>query len=199
MKFTPCFIRRTLLIFISALALALTGGCASYHLGSPVELDFESIYIRPAENQSYAPQAQALISAQVRQAFIHDGRVTVVSAPAQADAILELSLTNYERRAAARQSNDSASASSFDLQLEAELSLYDQNRGRYYFRHSKLSEHSSTYVGNPYANPAALNTEGYLASESDAMPRLARSIARKVTDAVLSPWPAPNSQAEQQD
>ncbi len=171
-------------------ALALLGGCASYHLGSPTELPFESIYIRPAGNESFVPQAQAVVSAQVREAFIHDGRVKLVSKEADADAVLEVTLTDYVRRAAARQTNDTVSARDYDVVLTAEISLFNQNRGDYFFTERSISERSSTYVENPYAAEDDLHTQGYLQSEYNAVPRLARNIARRIADEVLSPWPA---------
>ena len=46
---------------IAVLALftsAFISGCNSYQLGNPAELPFESIYIKPVSNDSFAPQAQ---------------------------------------------------------------------------------------------------------------------------------------------
>lgn len=190
MMHAPHSIRRTISTLSSVLALALCGGCASYHLGSPAEPEFESLYVRPAQNESFAPQAQALVSTQLRQALIRDGRIAIVSDPAQADAILEVTLTDYSRSAAARQSTDTVTAQNFDLRLDAQLSLYNQNSGNYYFQGRQLSERSSAYVENPYADPSALNTDSYIQSEYNAMPRLARGLARKIADEVLSPWPS---------
>lgn len=186
----PHSIRRTIATLSSVLALALGSGCASYHLGSPAEPEFDSIYVRPVANESFAPQAQALVSAQIRQAFIRDGRIAILSDPEQADAILEITLTDYSRNAAARQSTDTVTARNFDLRLDAQLSLYNQNAGNYYFQGRSVSERANAYVENPYAAPAALQTDSYGQSEYDAMPRLARGLARKIADEVLSPWPS---------
>ena len=189
MKLKLNSISRFALALSSAFAMIWTSGCASYQLGSPAELKFESIYIQPTQNASFAPQAQTVVSTQIRKAFIQDGRIAIVSDPSEADAILEVTLTDYTRTGGARQSNDTIVARSFDINLLAEISLYNQNDGEYYFSKRQLSESSNAYVENPYTT-SNVNTESYIASEYDAMSRIARDIARKITDEVLSPWPA---------
>jgi hypothetical protein len=188
MKIPHINLGRTLHVCLAFVSLVLISGCASYHLGSPAELPFDSIYIRPTGNESFAPQAQAVVSAQIREAFIRDGRVKLVSKQSEADAVLEVMLTNYDRRAAARSRSDTVSARDFDLLLAADISLLDQNKGDYLFAKRSIVERSSTYVENPYAAPADLQTQGYIQSEYNAMPRLARDLARRIADEVLSPW-----------
>jgi hypothetical protein len=166
----------------------MLSGCKSYQLGSPAELPFDSIYMQPVSNDSFAPQAQALLSAQLRDAFIRDGRTKLVTSAEAADAVLLVKLTEYDRSAAAFDSNDTEVASDFDLTLVAQVSLFDQNKGDYHFQERVLQESSNAYVSNPYANAAAANTQDLLQSEHQAMPRLTRDLARKIADEVLSPW-----------
>jgi hypothetical protein len=168
--------------------LAALSGCKSYQLGNPAELPFQSIYIQPVANDSFAPQAQALLSSQIRQTFIRDGRTRLVTSEEEADAVLRVNLTEYESRAAARQSNDTAVARDFDLTLSAEVSLFNQNKGDYFFRDRPIEATSNAYVDNPYADSALPRTQDFLQSEYQAMPRLTRDLARKIADEVLSPW-----------
>jgi len=179
---------RTFLSAISLFLTALLSGCASYQLGSHSELPFESIYIRPASNASFAPQSQAILSAQVRDAFIKDGRVKLLSHQSEADAILEISIIEYTRQSGARRRSDTETAQTFRVGLEAEISLLNANTGALYFEQRKLEEHEGIYVDNPYANTAA-EKQGYIRAEYNAMPRITRGLARKIADEVLSPWP----------
>ena len=94
---------------------AFFSGCNSYQFGNPAELAFESIYVQPVTNDSFAPQAQAILSTQIRDAFIRDGRTKLVTSREAADAVLIVNLTEYNRRAAARQSVDTTVAASFSL------------------------------------------------------------------------------------
>ena len=168
--------------------LAFISGCNSYQLGNPFELPFESIYIKPVTNDSFAPQAQTLLSTQIRDAFIRDGRTKLVINREAADAVLIINLTEYNRIAAARQSDDTTSAASFRLVLAAEVSLFDQNKGDYYFQKRMIRESSSAYVNNPYATLATAQTQDFLQMEYQAMPRLTHDLSRRIADEVLSTW-----------
>ena len=168
--------------------LALVSGCNSYQLGNPVELPFEPLYIKPVSNDSFAPQAQALLSTQIRDAFIRDGRTKLVTSREAADAVLLINLTEYNRRTAARQSVDTTAAASFSLVLSAEVSLFNQNKGDYYFQERIINESSSAYADNPYATPAIAQTQDFLQMEYQAMPRLTHDLSRRIADEVLNTW-----------
>ena len=63
----------------------LAQGCAHYHLGAGPAPSFETLYIEPSKNKTTLAQSQVLVSTMVREAFIRDGRVNVVTARADAD------------------------------------------------------------------------------------------------------------------
>ncbi len=170
---------------LSATLICLTG-CKSYQLGHPAELPFESLFVEAAGNDSYAPQAQAIVSAKIREAIIRDGRVKLVANKDKADAVLEITLSEYERRAATRSQDDTEVALDYDITLEAEIALYDQRSGEYFFDSRKIEERGSAFVSDVYANNA--ETQSLVQAEHQAMPRIARDIARKVTDEVLGTW-----------
>ncbi len=176
--------------FFTALAtlftLSILSGCASYRWGTGAELPFKSIYVKPATNDSFAPQAQALVSAQIREAFIHDGRVKVVASEEKADAVLLVNLSDYTRDPSARSSTDTELASAFQIRLRAVISLYNQAKGDYHFERRALEETSNTYTNDPFQNGTA--SDSYQQAEYQAMPRLARGLARKIADEVLGTW-----------
>jgi len=163
-------------------------GCKSYQLGSPTELPFQSIFVKPVTNDSFAPQAQTLLSSQIRDAIIRDGRLKLVTSEDEADAVLLVNLTDYDRRAASRNRNDTVIARDFDLNLTADVSLYNQNAGDYYFEDREIRERSNAYTNNPYLDSAATDPQDFLQAEYNAMPRLTRDLARKIADEILSPW-----------
>ena len=176
---------RTLSVLVSIVVLSLFNGCANYNLGSSAEIPFKSIYIKPTTNHSYAPQAQPIVSAQIRETFIHDGRVKLVAKEADADAVLYVDLTDYKRSAGARNSKDTVIANDFDIRLIAEISLFDKSKGDYLFKERSIQAKTHAYIGNPYTDSEIIS---YQQSERQAMTQLAREIARKITDEVLSPW-----------
>lgn len=176
------------LALLSLVAMNLSVGCKSYTLGHPAELPFETIYIQPARNDSFAPQAQALISGQVREAVIRDGRVKLVAEPGKADALLRMTLSEYTRNAAARRQDDTEIAQNFDLTLGLQLDLYDQDNGSYFFQGREVEARTTGYTNNPYVDAAVRDTQGLIQSEYNAMPRLARELGRKAADELLSVW-----------
>ncbi|MGJ8653226.1 MAG: LPS assembly lipoprotein LptE [Opitutaceae bacterium] len=189
--------RRLFLIGTSLISLALFSGCASYKLGAPTELQFESIYIRPASNDSFAPQVQTLVSAQIREAFIRDGRVKLLSKESDADAVLSVNITNYERNAGARHRRDTVSARTFRLTMFAEISLYNAKQGDFFFEERNVSEYTSVYADNPFVDAKDFEQrQAYNQAEYSAMTRIARGIARKISDEVLSPWPSREQEAK---
>ena len=180
--------RASILAILAMFTFAFISGCKSYQFGNPARLPFKSIYIKPVANDSFAPQAQALLSAQIRDTFIRDGRTKLVTSRKAADAVLIVNMTEYNRRAAARQSVDTAVAASFSLVLAVEVSLFDQKKGEYYFQERIIQESSSAYVDDPYADPGAIQTQDFLQTESHAMPIITRDLARRIADEVLYPW-----------
>jgi len=165
--------------------LGLFSACKSYHLGSPVEIPFKSIYIKPVENNSFAPQAQAIISAMLRENFIRDARVKVVTDATSADAVLDVTLTDYERNATARNPDDTTVADVFDLTLIASVSLIDPSTGNYFFENRSLQTTTNAYTANPFQDDSVIN---YQLSERQSMEQLSRELARSITNEVLSPW-----------
>ena len=188
MRMLPNALDACMVTMLALFAFSFISGCNSYQLGNPVELPFESIYIKPVTNDSFAPQAQALLSAQIRDIFIRDGRTKLVTSREAADAALLITLTEYNRLVAARQSEDTALAASFNLVLAAEVSLFNQNKGDYYFQERIIKESSSTYANNPYTTPATAQTQDFLQMEYQAMPSLTRDLSRRIADEVLSTW-----------
>lgn len=179
---------RLQMLITLALVLATVTGCRSYQLGHPSELPFESIFIRPATNDSFAPQAQALISSDLRESFIRDGRVKLVADEADADIVLLINLTEYDRTPGARANDSTRKGFSFDITLGAIVSLYDQNTGRYLFQNQSVDASATAYTENPYLPAGSLNTQTYHIAERQAMPNVTRLMAQKIADRILGVW-----------
>ena len=176
---------QTLGTFFLIATLGILSACKSYQLGSPAEIPFKSIYLKPVSNRSYAPQAQTIVSAMLRENFIQDARVKVVAKEKNADAVLFVDLTDYRRSSTVRNPQDTAIADSFDIQLAADISLLDQKTGAYLFENRPIQATTNAYTSNPYENNSIIV---YQLSERQAMEPLARELARKITDMVLNPW-----------
>lgn len=172
-------------VFILIAAISLLSACKSYHLGSPAEIPFKSIYLTPVSNHSYAPQAQAITSSMLRENFIQDARVKVVTKQENADAVLFVDLTDYKRSSAARRQQDTTVADSFDIRLTAEISLLNRETGNYLLTDRSIQVTTNAYTSNPYEDDPV---NAYQLSERQTMEQLARDLARKISDEILNPW-----------
>ncbi|MFP4673253.1 MAG: LPS assembly lipoprotein LptE [Opitutales bacterium] len=169
----------------------LMAGCANYQLGSPGAPPFKNLYVRPTTNDSYAPQAHALVSTQLRQILLRDSRVTLVANEAKADAVLEVTLSEYDRSPGARagrDSEDTVRARDFDVGLKSRISLYNRGKGEYLFHNREIEEKTHAYAENPFTPDDTFNTQGFLQAEHQAMPRLARGIAANIANEILGAW-----------
>ena len=163
-------------IFLSTFLIATFTGCSSYNLGTGGELSFKSIYIAPVQNESYAPQAQAIITKQIIQAFIQDKKLNI-SNEKYADVRLEVTLKDYDRRESAVQSIDTQRARAYDIQLMASYSLLDNKNGKVYFKDRIADATINTFVD-----------DGLQSAEYQNMPILTKKLASKIRDNVISTW-----------
>jgi len=162
-------------LFVATLAVGLTA-CSHYQLGTTGKLSFSTLYVEPASNQTLLPQAQAIISTQLREAFAKDGRVTLVASPEAADATLRVNLRDYHRDVASVLENDTGLARKYTLTLEVVCTL--RNRaGDNLFTDRAIRVQRDAFTDG-----------GQLQSEYQTVPFLAEALAKKVVHAVLDVW-----------
>lgn len=168
--------RFRLFVFLILCGLIAGSGCSHYQLGTDAKLAFSSLYIAPAESKTLLPQARALITTQVREAFERDGRVTLVNSPESADATLHLTLRDYHREMASVLENDTGLARKFTLTLNVAATLTQRN-GQNLFtdRIVRVQRDAFTDLGQ-------------LQSEYQTLPLLAEALAKKVVHTVLDVW-----------
>ena len=85
------------LLTLSALAL-FAAGCANYRLaGTPTELPFKSVYVKPVRNDSYAAQASNLLTNEISNAINRTPNLKTALA-GDAQATLSTTIVSYERK-----------------------------------------------------------------------------------------------------
>jgi hypothetical protein len=129
-------------------------------------------------NESKLPQAVAVVSTQIREAFLNDGRVILVNSADEADAILTVHLTKYSRTATAVQAADTGLARKFDVTLDAEASLRDNHAGKFLFEKRKVEA----------VREAFADSGGQLQSEYQTLPLLGETLAKNILGATLDVW-----------
>ncbi len=151
--------------------------CSHYRLGAETGPTFSTLHVSVVSSETMLPQARAIISTQVRNAFLKDGRVRLVDSAADADATLTMTLTAYERGVAVVRTDDTGLARRFDLTLSARASLFD-NRSQ-----------TSIFTDRPIvAQRGAFTDSGQLQSEYQALPLLAAQLAEQTVKVVLTTW-----------
>ena len=145
-------------------------------LGSPADLPFQSLHIKLVENRSSLPQAPALFTQNLIEAFLRDGRVLVTS-EREADALLAVTLQQVTRRLSSTQGNDTLRGRSFALSLRATATLTEARSGRTLFESREFTVSEET-----------LADDGLQPAEYQSIPILARDLARKIKDSIVNPW-----------
>lgn len=164
------------LVLILAGLLSLTG-CANYQLGTAGQLNFTTLYVEPVENDTLLPQARAVLSTQVREAFARDGRVTLVNSAATADATLTIVVRDYHRDIASVREEDTGLARKFTLTLGVDCTLRHNRTSQVLFTNRRIVTQRDAFTDG-----------GQLQSEYQALPLLADSLAQKIAHAVLDVW-----------
>ena len=160
-----------------SVVLFLGTGCAHYQLGTGAQLAFHSLYLEPVANKTLLPQARALLTTQLREAFVRDARVTLVNSPDSADATLAVTITDYRRDIQTVREGDTGLARKFNLTLATTATLRDRKANKVLFENRPITVQREVFTDS-----------GQLQSEYQTLPLLAESLAGKVTHATLDVW-----------
>lgn len=163
----------------AALGLLLaTAGCSHYHLGSSTApLTFSSLYVAPVTMRTLVPEAQAIIGTQLREAFLHDGRLTLANSDAAADATLRITIKDYHREVATARAGDTGLARKFIITIKADATLVNNRTGQPLFQNRPLQVQRDVYTDS-----------GQQQAEYQMLPLLAQDLAAKAAHAVLDTW-----------
>ena len=99
----------------------LAQGCANYHLGAGPAPSFSTLYVEPAKNKTMLAQTQVLVTTMVREAFVRDGRVSVVDSSLGRRRDARGHARQVPARNAANREDDNGLARKFTLRLTASL------------------------------------------------------------------------------
>ena len=158
-------------------AAVLVAGCAGYQLGTGSAPKFSTLFIAPVRSETQVPQAVALVTTQLREAIIKDGRVRLVDSAADADATLQVALTGYDRAVSVARADDTGLARRFDVSLHAAATLTDNRSKTAYFTRRPL-----------VATRGAFTDGGLVQAEYQVLPLLAEQLAGEAAHAMLDTW-----------
>lgn len=165
--------------FLFCLAgILFLSGCAHYRLGTGGKVSFQTLYIAPVVNEASVPQAVALISTELRDAFLHDARVILVNTPEEADATLTVRLVSYGRERQTSLTSDTGLTRKFDVTLHAAATLRDNRDNKLIFENRKIDAVRQVFT----------DAGQQLQAEYQNVPLLAETLAKNVRSATLDVW-----------
>ncbi len=177
-------VMRSLSLLAVVFGLCVSAGCAHYQLGTEAKVSFHTLYLAPVENKARLPQAVAIVSTQIREAFLHDGRVTLVNSPEGADATLTVSLSHFQRDVTTSRPDDTGLARKFNLNLTALCTLRDNRTAKLLIDKRAVNVEQQIFAT---ATPQQSDSD-QLQAEYQALPQLASSLANKVAHTALDVW-----------
>lgn len=161
----------------SAVALLFAGGCSHYHAGSAEKMPFNSLYVAPIKNESFAPQIHALLNDQLIQTLQQEGLLELENLQ-DAEAELFVIVDKYTRSTSTTVSDDTDRADSVTLSLRARCYLKNIETGEVYLDDFQVSADTQAYIGGTSA----------IEAEYQTMPSLTQKLAYKIRDQVYSVW-----------
>ncbi|MDQ8179309.1 LptE family protein [Pelagicoccus sp. SDUM812005] len=162
---------------IGAIASLFLGACASYQMGTSVELPYRSVSVAPPSNHSTLPQLEGPLNAALRQALQSSSELKL-STSDSADAILEVSVLEIRRDIAAVSASDVGRGRKFELSVDLELSLKKgDGSGQYFFKSRPLTLTQDIYTDS-----------GLIDAEHQAVPEISRQIAARISESLVDLW-----------
>lgn len=158
------------------LALLLLSGCMGYQLGGSRPEGIETVHLAPVINKTKESAIELQVTHALRQRIQFDGRMTVENQPENADALVEVTLTDYTLKAIAFRDDLRTTAEQYRLRITGVAKLTDPKTGE------TLSE-SETYGETTFFFESDLNT-----SKREALPRAAHELAKFMVDDLLERW-----------
>ena len=158
------------------LVLLFLSGCVGYRLGGTRPQGVETVFVAPVVNKTTEPAIELQVTHALRQRIQFDGRLKLVDSPEKADAIIEVTLTDYSLHTTAYRKDLLTTAEQYRLRIRAKSVLKMRDSG-------KVVSKSSTYGEATFQFQSDLTT-----SKRNALPRAAEELAKFTVDDLVERW-----------
>jgi len=152
---------------------ALLASCAGQGRSIPVNVN--NLYVSTFQNQSSESSLERILTDDVIQEFLADGRVEVVSR-SEADAILVGTVTRYKNIPLVY--NDQDIVQQYKVRMEISISLIDT-----------VSRETLWTQPNIFRETTYSETQPPVETELDAQERVSEQLARDVVTSTVDGWP----------
>ena len=168
--------KRNIYLLNGLLATLFLSGCMGYRLGGTRPEGIETVFVAPVVNQTAEPAIELQVTHALRQRIQFDGRLKLVNSADEADAVMEVVLTDYQLRAIAYRDDLKTTAEQYRIRITAESSLLDTKT-------EKVVSESKTYGETTFHFESDLTT-----SKRSALPRAAQELAKFIVDDLVEQW-----------
>ena len=165
--------KRSIHLFSGLMATLLLAGCMGYQLGGTRPEGIETVYMAPVVNQTTESAIELQVTKALRQRIQFDGRLKLRNSVDNADAVIEVTLTDYRLTAIAFRDDLKTTAEQYRLRITGFATLKDAETGK------TLSE-SKTYGEARFFFESDLTT-----SKRDALPTAAKELAKFMVDDLI--------------
>lgn len=166
--------------FLALASSLLFASCAGYQLGNVPYAEMkgvEKIYVPVVLNQTYEPGIQVMVTNAIIRRFNQDGTYQT-SRLAEADATLEVVLTDFKRDSLRRARSNSLVTEEYRLNLHAIATLTNHRTGQKLFDKEVVIGDTSIYV----------NENRMQENERQAIPLAAEALAYEIVRRVTEGW-----------
>ena len=170
--------RFSALIGGSLLACSLLLAGCGYTLGGATHEGVETVTVAPVINNTLEPAIEIEVTHALRDRIQFDGRVKLVNEPKNADAVIELTLTEYDMNPIAYKTEEGLRTTPdlYRLRITGVAELRDIETG-------EVISSSRTYGESTFEFTSDLTT-----SKRNALPPAANEIAKFMIDDLIEAW-----------
>ncbi len=168
--------KRSIHFINCATAALLLAGCMGYQLGGSRPDGIETVHVAAVVNKTAEPAIELQATHALRQRIQFDGRMKLENTAENADAVIEVTLTDYRLTAIAFRNDLRTTAEQYRIRITGTATLTDTKTGE------TLSE-SKTYGETTFFFESDLTT-----SKRGALPRAAQELAKFMVDDLIERW-----------
>ena len=155
--------------------LMLTGGCASYRLGSMLPSSIQTVYMPTVINTTSEPLLENEVTTAILSELQRDGSLTLAT-EGEADAILSVRLTEYNLAPLSYASDNRTQPDEYQIRIRAEIELVERVSGKTLVRSANLTGEDEVPLSGNLTQAKRVGLPG-------AADDLARVIVAAVTEA----------------
>ena len=168
--------KRRLYLLCGTALLLLMSGCMGYRLGANQPEGIHTVALAPVINRTGEPAVEQQVTHALRERIQFDGRLKLVDLQAAPDAIIEVSLTEYDLLPIAYRDLKSSTPQLYRLTLKGKAALKEAQT-------ENAISSSETYGDTPIPFQSDLTL-----SKRDGLPAAAAEFAKHMISDLLDVW-----------